>query len=391
MLGCLRALGAALRERGSGLVVRARAARSARSPRSRREMRRGGRVLDERRVAVRPRRDRRVTTRWARPASRRGRTAAATASTSAGRARGPASRSASSRRSARAWPTPSGATSAARRAHAGAAVRACGAAGCRRSTALGLGSDVARAGLRAGRGRRRARRSTRFLAGPVDDYARRNDEPAGGTSVLSPYLRWGCLSARECEERAARARRPRGAGMGAAAVLARLLRAPAAAPPRAARATSSRSATAARSSGRRTRRRLEAWQEGRTGFPLVDAGMRQLRETGWMHNRVRLVVGSFLTKDLHLDWRAGEAWFARLLLDGEPAQNTGNWQWIASVGADPAPVLPADVQPRPPPGALRPRRRVRAPLGAGAARRPGRAPRRAVDDERRASSRRPAA
>ena len=58
-----------------------------------------------------------------------------------------------------------------------------------------------------------------------------------------------------------------------------------------------------------------------------------------MHNRVRLVVGSFLTKDLHLDWRAGEAWFARLLLDGEPAQNTGNWQWIASVGADPAPVF----------------------------------------------------
>jgi deoxyribodipyrimidine photo-lyase len=82
-----------------------------------------------------------------------------------------------------------------------------------------------------------------------------------------------------------------------------------------------------------------AWTEGRTGFPIVDAGMRQLRETGWMHNRVRLVVGSFLTKDLHLDWRAGEAWFARLLLDGEPAQNTGNWQWIASVGADPAPAF----------------------------------------------------
>jgi len=84
--------------------------------------------------------------------------------------------------------------------------------------------------------------------------------------------------------------------------------------------------------------RLAAWQEGRTGFPLVDAGMRQLRATGWMHNRVRLVAGSFLTKDLHLDWRLGEAWFARLLLDGEPAQNTGNWQWIASVGADPAPA-----------------------------------------------------
>jgi deoxyribodipyrimidine photo-lyase len=67
--------------------------------------------------------------------------------------------------------------------------------------------------------------------------------------------------------------------------------------------------------------------------------MRELAQTGWMHNRVRLVVGSFLTKDLHHDWRAGEAWFARQLLDGEPAQNNGNWQWIASVGVDPAPAF----------------------------------------------------
>ncbi len=91
--------------------------------------------------------------------------------------------------------------------------------------------------------------------------------------------------------------------------------------------------------------------------------MRQLRETGWMHNRVRLVVGSFLTKDLHLDWRAGEAWFARLLLDGEPAQNTGNWQWIASVGADPAPAFrrmynPARHQERFDPGGVYVRRWV---------------------------------
>ena len=67
--------------------------------------------------------------------------------------------------------------------------------------------------------------------------------------------------------------------------------------------------------------------------------MRQLAQTGWMHNRARLVVGSFLTKDLHLDWRDGERHFARLLLDGEPAQNNGNWQWIASTGADPAPYF----------------------------------------------------
>jgi deoxyribodipyrimidine photo-lyase len=67
--------------------------------------------------------------------------------------------------------------------------------------------------------------------------------------------------------------------------------------------------------------------------------MRQLARTGWMHNRARLIVGSFLTKDLHIDWREGERHFARLLLDGEPAQNNGNWQWIASTGADPAPYF----------------------------------------------------
>ena len=82
---------------------------------------------------------------------------------------------------------------------------------------------------------------------------------------------------------------------------------------------------------------LAAWWEGRTGFPVVDAGMRQLAHEGWMHNRARLIVGSFLTKDLHLDWRAGEAHFMRHLLCGDEAQNNGNWQWITSVGVDPAP------------------------------------------------------
>ncbi len=82
-----------------------------------------------------------------------------------------------------------------------------------------------------------------------------------------------------------------------------------------------------------------AWAAGRTGFPLVDAGMRQLRREGWMHNRVRLLAGSFLTKDLGIDWRRGEAWFMRLLLDGDQASNNGNWQWIASVGVDPQPAF----------------------------------------------------
>jgi deoxyribodipyrimidine photo-lyase len=87
----------------------------------------------------------------------------------------------------------------------------------------------------------------------------------------------------------------------------------------------------------RARRQFEAWCQGRTGFPLVDAGMRQLTREGWMHNRARLVAGSFLTKDLGIDWRWGERWFMSLLVDGDQANNNGNWQWIASVGVDPQP------------------------------------------------------
>ncbi|MBA2491228.1 MAG: deoxyribodipyrimidine photo-lyase [Gammaproteobacteria bacterium] len=83
---------------------------------------------------------------------------------------------------------------------------------------------------------------------------------------------------------------------------------------------------------------FNAWCEGRTGFPMVDAGMRQLNETGWMHNRARLVTGSFLTKNLLIDWRWGERYFARRLVDYDPCVNNGNWQWIASVGVDTRPI-----------------------------------------------------
>jgi deoxyribodipyrimidine photo-lyase len=83
---------------------------------------------------------------------------------------------------------------------------------------------------------------------------------------------------------------------------------------------------------------LKAWQAGQTGYPVVDAAMRQLQQEGWMHNRARLIVGSFLTKDLWLDWRLGERYFMQMLIDGDQANNNGNWQWIASVGVDPAPV-----------------------------------------------------
>jgi deoxyribodipyrimidine photo-lyase len=84
---------------------------------------------------------------------------------------------------------------------------------------------------------------------------------------------------------------------------------------------------------------FDAWREGRTGFPIVDAGMRQLASTGWMHNRVRMIVASFLVKDLHIDWRSGERWFMRNLLDGDLAANNGGWQWAASTGCDPQPYF----------------------------------------------------
>lgn len=84
---------------------------------------------------------------------------------------------------------------------------------------------------------------------------------------------------------------------------------------------------------------LKAWQKGRTGYPIVDAGMRQLWETGWMHNRVRMVVASFLTKHLLIDWREGEAWFWDTLVDADAANNPASWQWVAGCGADAAPYF----------------------------------------------------
>lgn len=84
---------------------------------------------------------------------------------------------------------------------------------------------------------------------------------------------------------------------------------------------------------------LTAWKEGRTGVPYIDAGMRQLLAEGWMHNRVRMAVASYLTKNLLIDWREGEAHFMEHLLDGDESQNNGNWQWAASTGADPQPYF----------------------------------------------------
>jgi deoxyribodipyrimidine photo-lyase len=84
---------------------------------------------------------------------------------------------------------------------------------------------------------------------------------------------------------------------------------------------------------------LRAWQGGRTGYPIVDAGLRELWHTGWMHNRVRMIVASFLVKDLLLDWRAGAAWFWDTLVDADLASNSASWQWVAGCGADAAPYF----------------------------------------------------
>jgi len=84
---------------------------------------------------------------------------------------------------------------------------------------------------------------------------------------------------------------------------------------------------------------IEAWQHGRTGYPIVDAGMRQLLATGWMHNRVRMITASFLTKHLLTDWRIGERWFWNRLVDADPANNPVGWQWVSGSGADAAPFF----------------------------------------------------
>jgi len=179
------------------------------------------------------------------------------------------------------------------------------------------------------------RRLANFLRGPVDRYGRRADMLGEDrSSRLSPYLHFGCVSPREVESRL-----PAGETAEGFRQLAWrdffhhvLLRFP----------QNAKHEHQERFRGslgwEYDQRRLRAWQEGRTGYPLVDAGMRQLRREGWMHNRARLVVASFLTKDLAIDWRLGERWFMRLLLDGDEANNNGNWQWIASVGVDPAPA-----------------------------------------------------
>ena len=94
-----------------------------------------------------------------------------------------------------------------------------------------------------------------------------------------------------------------------------------------------------RDDGSRKKKILEAWKNGKTGFPIVDAGMRQMNKTGWMHNRLRMITASFLVKDLLIDWKEGERYFAKTLVDYDPASNNGGWQWCASIGSDAQPYF----------------------------------------------------
>jgi deoxyribodipyrimidine photo-lyase len=190
------------------------------------------------------------------------------------------------------------------------------------------------------------RRLRAFLEGRIITYAGdRNRLDLDGTSALSPYLRFGMLSPRQAVQAAlisAQTAVSEDGRQGAEAWLNELiwrefyisilyyfphvLR------------------TAFNPALRRIPWRddpagLRAWQDGRTGYPVVDAAMRQLRHTGWMHNRGRMIVASFLAKNLLVDWRAGERWFMQHLVDGDPAANNGGWQWTAGVGTDAAPYF----------------------------------------------------
>jgi deoxyribodipyrimidine photo-lyase len=183
-----------------------------------------------------------------------------------------------------------------------------------------------------------------FLAIGVADYARGRDRPdRAGTSRLSPHLRFGEVSPRQVwhAARFAAADRPALAGdidkflseLGWREFCRHLLFDEA--------NLANRNLQAAFDAfpWRHDHHALRAWQRGRTGYPIVDAGMRQLWRTGVMHNRVRMVVASFLVKHLLIDWREGEQWFWDTLVDADAGSNPANWQWVAGCGADAAPYF----------------------------------------------------
>ena len=178
----------------------------------------------------------------------------------------------------------------------------------------------------------------RWVRSEIRGYGTGRNVLADDTSRLSVHLRFGTLSPRWLEERVLAA-----GGRGAEVLplrarLARLLRRGPAAPPGGG-ADGAPGALPGHAGWDDDPDALAAWKAGETGYPVVDAAMRQLRVTGWMHNRARMIVASFLVKDLHLDWRLGEAHFMEHLLDGDVGSNNGGWQWVASTGTDPAPYF----------------------------------------------------
>ncbi|WBB96770.1 MULTISPECIES: deoxyribodipyrimidine photo-lyase [unclassified Solwaraspora] len=165
----------------------------------------------------------------------------------------------------------------------------------------------------------------------LDRYGDSHDDLAGdATSRLSPYLRFGCLSPLEVATAAGDR-----AGPFVRQLCWRDFHY------QVANAFPDLATTAYRRGAAEQWRydadALDAWQTGRTGVPIVDAGMRQLRAQGWMHNRARLITAGYLTKELGLDWRDGLSWFGRWLLDGDLPNNSGNWQWVAGTGNDTRP------------------------------------------------------
>jgi deoxyribodipyrimidine photo-lyase len=198
------------------------------------------------------------------------------------------------------------------------------------------------AGLRAswtpGEAGARQRLET-FLAGPVRDYATARDLPGiHGTSKLSAHVHFGEISPRHVWHRAAQAGPDQGVQVFLKELLWREFSLNLLWQHRDIRRTPIRPEFAA-FPWAEDAPGLRAWQRGQTGVPIVDAGMRQLWQTGWMHNRVRMICASFLVKHLLIPWQAGEAWFWDTLCDADEAANAASWQWVAGCGADAAPYF----------------------------------------------------
>ena len=204
--------------------------------------------------------------------------------------------------------------------------------------------EVFPAGSRAAR--KKLDRFTRGDQPPIFRYARDRDRPdREGTSQLSPYLHFGALSIQEvflaglsALDQAAGSSQRQGAETWLDELIWRefyqmiLYHHPRV-------LQENFREKYSRLTWRNDREIFQRWKEGRTGYPLVDAGMRQLLTEGWMHNRVRMVSASFLVKDLLIDWRWGENWFMEQLLDADLAANNGGWQWVAGTGTDAAPYF----------------------------------------------------